>query len=206
MVAAGLVPSLARPGGNATGLSLLSSDLDGKRLDLLVEVMPGARRMAALADPATTSPQHLQMLIEAARAHGIELLIVEAKRPDEIAVSIEMAKRSDVAALNLLSSAMLYVNQQVVLKSAATLGLPTIYPWPEASDAGGLIAYGWRIVQIYRDIFARQAVKLLRGAKPADLPVEQPTTFELAVNLKTAKTLGLTIPEAFLLRADSVIE
>jgi putative tryptophan/tyrosine transport system substrate-binding protein len=149
MVAAGLVRSLSNPIGNTTGFSLLAGDLDGKRLDLLAEMVPGVRRMAALADAASAPPQHLQMLTEAARSRGIELLIFKTTRLEEIPVAIDAAKKSDAAALNVLSSAMLYVNRPVILRSVATLGLPTIYPWPEASEAGGLIAYGSRIVQIY---------------------------------------------------------
>jgi putative tryptophan/tyrosine transport system substrate-binding protein len=206
MVAAGLVRSLSNPIGNTTGFSLLAGDLDGKRLDLLAEIVPGVRRMAALADAASAPPQHLQMLTEAARSRGIELLILKTTRLEEIPAAIDAAKKSDAAALNVLSSAMLYVNRPVILRSVATLGLPTIYPWPEASEAGGLIAYGSRIVQIYRDILARLAIKLLRGAKPSELPVEQPTVFEMVVNLKAAKALGLTPPESFLTRADKVIE
>ena len=206
MVAAGLVRSLSNPIGNTTGFSLLAGDLDGKRLDLLAEIVPGVRRMAALADAASAPPQHLQMLTEAARSRGIELLILKTTRLEEIPAAIDAAKKSDAAALNVLSSAMLYVNRPVILRSVATLGLPTIYPWPEASEAGGLIAYGSRIVQIYRDILARLAIKLLRGAKPSELPVEQPTVFEMVVNLEAAKALGLTPPESFLTRADKVIE
>jgi putative tryptophan/tyrosine transport system substrate-binding protein len=206
MVAAGLVRSLANPGGNTTGFSLLGSDLDGKRLDILMEVVPKARRVAVLTDGSSSSPQHLQMLEEAARAHGVEFSILQATRPDEIAAAIDTGKNSGVTALNVLGSAPLYVNRHLVLRSVATLGLPAIFPWPEASEEGGLIAYGPRLVQIYRDIWARQAIKLLRGAKPNDLPVEQPTIFELVVNVKTAKALGLTISESVLVRADKVIE
>jgi putative tryptophan/tyrosine transport system substrate-binding protein len=206
MVAAGLVRSLSNPIGNTTGFSLLAGDLDGKRLDLLAEMVPRVRRMAALADAASSPPQHLQMLTEAARSRGIELLIFKTTRLEEIPVAIDAAKKSDAAALNVLSSAMLYVNRPVILRSVATLGLPTIYPWPEACEAGGLIAYGPPIVQIYRDILARLAIKLLRGAKPSELPVEQPTVFELVVNVKAAKALDLTPSESFLARADEVIE
>ena len=206
MVAAGLVRSLANPGGNTTGFSLLGSDLDGKRLDILMEVVPKARRVAVLTDGSSSSPQHLQMLEETARARGVEFSILQATRPEEIAIAIEMGKNSGVTALNVLGSAPLYVNRHLVLRSVATLGLPTIFPWPEASEEGGLMAYGPRLVQIYRDIWARQAIKLLRGAKPSELPIEQPTIFELIVNVKTAKALGLTISESFLTQADKVIE
>ena len=128
--------------------------------------------------------------------------MLQAKRPDEIANLIEKAKNSGVAALNILSSALLYVNRQIILTSVERQRIPAIYPWPEASEEGGLVAYGARILQMYRDILARQAVKLLRGTKRSELPVEQPTFFELVVNLKAAKALGLKPSEFFLARAD----
>lgn len=207
MVAAGLVRSLANPGGNTTGFSALASDLDGKRLELLSELAPAAHEVAVLTDPnSISSPKHLAMLEQAARTRGVELLMLQAKRPDEIESLIEQAKNSGVAGLNVLSSALLYVNRQVVLTSVERLRLPAIYPWPEASEEGGLIAYGARILQMYRDILARQAVKLLRGANPSELPVEQPTKFELVINLKTADAIGVTVPATLVARADKVIE
>jgi putative ABC transport system substrate-binding protein len=207
MVAAGLVRSLANPGSNTTGFSALASDLDGKRLELPSELAPGAHKVAALTDPnSVATPQHLAMLEQAARTRGVELSMLQAKRADEITSLIEQAKTSGVAGLNILSSPLLYVNRQVVLTSVERVRLPAIYPWPEASEEGGLIAYGVRILQMYRDILARQAVKLLRGTKPSELPVEQPTKFELVINLKTANAMGVTVPPALLARADKVIE
>jgi putative tryptophan/tyrosine transport system substrate-binding protein len=121
-------------------------------------------------------------------------------------VQINAAKSSGAAALNVLASALLSNNRQFIVPRVAALALPSIYQWPTVAEEGGLIGYGPRLERIYGDIISRQLVKLLRGVKPADIPVEQPTKFELVVNLKTAKALGLTIPEALLLRADEVIE
>jgi putative ABC transport system substrate-binding protein len=206
MVGSGFVASLAQPGGNTTGISILSSDLDGKRQEILMEVVPGARHYAALADVNSSSPQRFRTLQDQVRARRAELSIYRVAKTEEIAGAIDAAKRSGAAALNVLASALLFNNRQMILPRVAALGLPTIYQWPEMVEEGGLIGYGPRVERIWGSIFARQLVKLLRGAKPADMPVEQPTTFELAVNLKTAKALGLTIPESFLLRADEAIE
>ena len=206
MVRSGFVASLAKPGGNTTGVSILTSELNSKRQEILLEVVPGVRRMATLADPNSSLPQQLQALQDAGRAHGVEVLIYRVTKAEEIANAIDAAKSSGATALNVLASAFLWNNRQIILPRVAALGLATIYQFPAAAEEGGFIAYGSRLDKIYRDIWARQLVKLLRGAKPADIPVEQPTDFELVVNLKTAEALGLTIPEAFLLRADKVIE
>jgi putative ABC transport system substrate-binding protein len=206
MVGSGLVRSLARPDGNATGVSILATELDGKRQEILIEALPGIHRMAALADSNTTAPPQLQELQVAARARGVELSIHPIAKPEEIVSAIDKAKASGATALNVLASPFLFANRQVILTRAAALGLPAIYQWPEVAEQGGFIGYGPRIVQIFRDLMSRQLVKLLRGTKPADLPIEQPTKFELVINLKTAKALGLTIAETFLQRADKVIE
>jgi putative tryptophan/tyrosine transport system substrate-binding protein len=206
MVRSGFVASLAKPGGNTTGVSILTSELNGKRQEILLEVLPGSRHLAALADANSSPPQQLQALQDAARARGVELLTYQVRKAEEIANVIDAAKSSGAAALNVLASALLWNSRQIILPRVAALGLPTIYQFPAAAEEGGFIAYGPRLDQIYRDIWARQLVKLLRGAKPADIPVEQPTKFELVVNLKTAAALGLTIPESFLSRADKVIE
>jgi putative tryptophan/tyrosine transport system substrate-binding protein len=206
MVRSGFVASLAKPGGNTTGVSILTSELNGKRQEILLEVVPGVRRMAVLADTSSFSPEQLQALHDAAHAHGVELLIYQVTKAEEIADAIDASKNSGATALNVLASAFLWNNRQIILPRVATLGLPAMYQFPAAAEEGGFIAYGTGLDQIYRNIWARQLVKLLRGAKPADIPVEQPTKFELVVNLKTAAALGLTIPESFLLRADKVIE
>jgi putative tryptophan/tyrosine transport system substrate-binding protein len=162
--------------------------------------------MATLADANSSSAQQLQALHDAAHAHGVELLIYQVTKAEEITDAIDAAKKSGATALNVLASAFLWNNRQIILPRVAALGLPAIYQFPTAAEEGGFIAYGTGLDQIYRNIWARQLVKLLRGAKPADIPVEQPTKFELVVNLKTAAALGLTIPESFLPRADKVIE
>jgi putative tryptophan/tyrosine transport system substrate-binding protein len=206
MVGSGLVRSLARPGGNTTGISILATELDGKRQEILTEAVPGLRRMAALADSNITTPPRLKALRDAARARGVELSIHQIARPEEIPAAIDAAKASGAAALNVLASPILGSNRPIILQRVAALRLPAMYQWPEAARQGGFVAYGPRLVETFRELLTPLLVKLLRGATPADLPVEQPTKFELAINLKTAKALGLTIPESFLVRADEVIE
>ena len=207
MVGEGLVRSLAHPGGDATGVSILATELDGKRQEILIELFPGVRRIAALADSRTAVPKKLQALQDAARARSVELVIHTVGTPEEIAPAIDAAKASGAAGLNVLASPLFFVpNQRIIFERTAALALPATYQWPEQAREGGLVGYGPSIVQIYRQQVSRLLVELLRGTKPADLPVEQPTTFELVVNLTTAKAIGLTIPESFLARADEVIE
>jgi ABC-type uncharacterized transport system substrate-binding protein len=205
MVAAGFAASLARPGGNITGISLMSPDLDGKRQDILIEAVPGARRIAALADSNAATLRHLQALEDAARAHGKELLVVRAGKAEEVVLAMNDANTRGAGALNVLSSPLLFLNRRVIIERAAELRLPAVYQWPETAEEGGLLGYGPRFVDVFRQR-ARMVAKLLRGAKPADLPVEQPTTFELVINLKTAKAIGHEIPAGLVLRADRVIE
>ena len=200
-----LVKSLARPEGNTTGISMFSTELAGKRQEILIEAVPGLRRMAAIADTITALPQ-LQALQDAARAHNVELSIYRVAGPEEIAVAINEAKAWGAAALNVLESPIFFGNRQIVMQSVAASRLPAIYFFAEMAQDGGLIAYGPRLRQIFGELVTRQLVKLLRGTKPADIPVEQPTKVELVINLKTAKALGLTIPESLLARADEVIE
>jgi putative tryptophan/tyrosine transport system substrate-binding protein len=206
MVGSGLVSSLARPDSNLTGFSILSNELDSKRQEILIDAVPGLQRMAALADANATTAPRLSALQEAVRAHNVELSLHRVKGPEEIVPAIDAAKASGAAALNVLASPVLYNNRAMVMQRAAELHLPAIYQFPEIAAEGGLAAYGPRILTLYRDAVALKLVKLLRGAKPADLPVEQPTKFELAINLKTADALGLTIPPTLLARADEVIE
>jgi putative ABC transport system substrate-binding protein len=206
MVGSGFVVSLAKPGGNITGVSILTTELDGKRQEILIEASTGIRRMAALADPNSTSPPKLQALQDSAHARGVELSIHRASKPEEIASAIDAAKNSGAEALNVLASAFLFNTRQIILPHVAALRLPAIYQWPEITEEGGLMGYGPHLVQIYGEIWSRQLAQLLRGTKPADIPIEQPTKFDLAVNLKTAKSLSLTFSESFLQRADNVIE
>ena len=203
MVGAGFVRSLARPGGNVTGVSL-TFEVDGKRQDLLMEAMPEARRFAFLTDP-TFPPAQLSALQNATRARGVDVAVFTAGAPEQIAPAMDQAKAWGANALNVLSAPLFSIHRQIVIERTAALGLPAIYIWPEMAEEGGLIGYGPRLTPIYRQL-ARLVVKVLRGVKPEDIPVEEPAKFDLVVNLKTAKALGLTIPESFLTRADKVIE
>jgi putative ABC transport system substrate-binding protein len=205
MVGSGLVPSLARPGGNLTGLSFLATELDGKRLEILMELVPACRHMASLADPAITGQSRLDALQSAAASRGVELSIYPARGADEIALAVDAAQAAGATALNVLASPILNTNRRIILDRTAALRLPAMYQWPETAEEGGLAAYGPRFRDMLRQL-ARQVVKVLRGAKPADIPVEQPDKFELVINLRTAKAIGLEVPTTLLDRADQVIE
>jgi putative tryptophan/tyrosine transport system substrate-binding protein len=206
MVGEGLVDSLARPNGNTTGISILATELDGKRQEILIEAVPGLRRMAALADSTNSVVAKLDELREAARARNIELSIYRVAKGEEIAAAIDAAKTSGAAALNVLASPILDVNHQLIMDRAAVLRLPAMFQWPEVGEEGGFCAYGPRFIDVLRDLQARQLVQLLRGVKLANIPVEQPTKFELVINLKTANKLGVTVPAILVARADKVIE
>ena len=201
MVAAGFAASLARPGGNITGISLMSPDLEGKR-----QAVPGAHRIAVLADSNVATLEHLRALETSARsAHGKELLVVRATSANEVASAMNDASTQGATALNVLSSPMLHLSRRAIIERAAQLRLPAIYQWPETADEGGLLGYGPSFIEVFRQR-ARMVVKVLRGAKPADLPIEQPSTFKLSINLKTAKSMNHAIPGSLLLRADKLIE
>src|ERR1700730_9809055 len=205
MLASGLVPSLSQPGGNLTGISILATELDGKRQEILFELLPNYRRMAALADPGVGSPAHLESLRNAALQRGVELSVYKVRDAEEIASAIEAARAGGAEALNVLASPLLHSNRRLIFERSVATRLPAIYQWAEAAEEGGLTSYGPRFAGVYR-LFARQLIKLLRGAKPAAIPVEQPTNFELVVNLKTGKALAVTVPPSILARADEVIE
>jgi ABC-type uncharacterized transport system substrate-binding protein len=206
MVGSGFVASLAEPKGNTTGVSLLSTELNGKRQEILIEALPAIKQMAILADTASISPRQLQILQEAGRGRGVEFSIHGVSKREEIEGAINAAKDAGAGALNVLASTTLFNNREIILARTAALHLPAIYQWPDTAEEGGLIGYGPQLVQIYHDIMAHQLVKLLRGVKPADIPVEQPSKFQMWINLKVAKADGLTIPESLSLRADKVIE
>jgi putative ABC transport system substrate-binding protein len=205
MVASGLVASLARPGGNTTGVSILTTELDEKRQELLIELVPGARRIAALFDPGSKSETQIREMVDAARARGFELLTYRVTSTAEIVSAIDAAQAAGAQALNAMASVVINANRQVIIDRAAALRLPAIYQFPESIEQGGFAAYGPRIEQIFRQL-AVTVARIFRGERPQDLPVQQPTTFELVINLRTAKALGLTIPETLLIRADKVIE
>jgi putative ABC transport system substrate-binding protein len=162
MVAGGFVASLARPGGNITGISLMSPDLDGKRQDILIEAAPSARRIAVLADSNVATLEHLKFLDESARKHGKDLLVVRAANANELVPAMNNASTQGAAALNVLSSPMLHLNRRVIIDRATELRLPSIYQWPETADEGGLLGYGPSFVEIFRER-ARMVAKVLRG-------------------------------------------
>jgi putative tryptophan/tyrosine transport system substrate-binding protein len=205
MVRAGLVVSLARPGGNTTGISLLSPELDGKRQDTLIEAVPGLRKMATLADSTVTPQRHLDALQDAARRRGIDMSLFGVAKREEVLPAIEAAKASGAEALNLLATPLFTVNSRPFLDRIVALRVPAMHQWPELAEDGGLMGYGPRFIQTFRQR-ARMVARILRGARPADIPVEQPTHFELVINLKTAKAIGLEVPAGLVLRADKVVE
>jgi putative tryptophan/tyrosine transport system substrate-binding protein len=203
MVGSGLVASLARPGGNTTGVSILAPELNVKRLELLHEFVPQARRIAVLADPSTIST-HAQ-LTSAARDLGVELVLFEVQNPAQIGGPLDAIAAAKVEAVNVLASPQLYGARYLIIERLRNARLPAIYQFPEAAEEGGLLSYGPRLLLCFRHVVSL-VDKVLRGAKPADLPIEQPTKFELVVNLKTASAIDMTIPATLLLRADEVID
>jgi putative ABC transport system substrate-binding protein len=205
-VATGLVASLARPGGNVTGLTFMSSGLSAKRLELLKEAVPRVSRVLVLSyliDPI--APPQVQELEQAARALGVTLLVQNIRTADDIPVAFDAGVRSGADGLVTTSESILVVQRKRVVELAGHYRLPAVYPFRAMVEAGGLMAYD----SFTPDLVGRAATyvdRILKGAKPADLPIEQPTKIELFINLKTAKALGLTIPQPLLLRADQLVE
>jgi putative ABC transport system substrate-binding protein len=205
-VGSGLVTSLARPGGTVTGLSLLSTELAGKQLELLREAVSGVARVTVLWNP--TSQTHARMLGEAeaaARALGLRFHRLPARGPEEYEGAFLAMRRERADAVLVLGDPIFWYHRTRLAALAAKQRLPAMFGQREHAEAGGLISYGANLRDNYRRA-ATYVDKILKGAKPADLPVEQPTKFELVINLKTAKALGLTIPPSLLLRADEIIE
>jgi putative tryptophan/tyrosine transport system substrate-binding protein len=205
----GLVASLTRPGGNITGLTTLATGLVAKRLELLKAVVSGSTRMAVLWQPGVFGERTMRDMVEetqvAGRTLGLQVRFVEARRPDDFEQAFSAMREARVGGLLVFPSPMLFEEHRSMVAHAAKSRLPAVYPWREAAGAGGLMSYSTNFPDMYRRA-ATYVDKILRGARPADLPVEQPTKFELVINLKTAKALGLTIPPSLLQRADQVIE
>jgi putative tryptophan/tyrosine transport system substrate-binding protein len=205
-VGTGLVQSLARPGGNVTGLTGFGSDLSGKRLEILKEIAPRVRRIAVIWNPDVADKVlELKLMQEPARTMGLELRSIEVRAVADFPAAFESIARARPDGLITLGEPLTFGQRAAIIEFAQRERLPAMFNWREAVPAGALIAYGPNIVDLYR----RAGVyvdKILRGARPADLPVEQPTQFELAVNVKTARALGLTVPPSLLLRADQVVE
>jgi putative ABC transport system substrate-binding protein len=198
----GLVASFARPGGNLTGVSLLANELMPKRLELLSELVLLARVIALLVNPG---PPNTEDLEEAARAKGIQLRIQKAGTESEINTAFASFIQLHAGALLVGADLFFFSRREQLLALAARHALPAMYEWREFAAAGGLISYGASRTAAYRQV-GNYVGKILQGAKPADLPVEQPTKLELVINLKTAAALGLTIPQTIFARADEVIE
>jgi ABC-type uncharacterized transport system substrate-binding protein len=202
----GLVASLHRPGGNVTGPSLQTAELAGKRLQLLTEIVPGLGRVVVLSNPLNPSiAAAVEQTKTAAQTLGVEIHVVEVPGPDQFESAFAAVTRARAGALIVLPDPMLYGQHPRIVTFATASHLPVLFPEKEVVRAGGLIAYGPSIPASFRRA-AGYVDKILRGSKPADLPVEQPTTFELAVNLQTARAIGVTIPTSILVGADEVIE
>jgi putative ABC transport system substrate-binding protein len=204
-VGSGLVASLARPGGNVTGLSLLASlEISGKQLELLKEAIPKLTRVAVLADPASPPTAGLLKAAEqAARSLQVQLRVVEAQDPNELERAFSTIKKERAGALLVIAAPFTGSNPGIV-SFATSSRLPAMYPYTDSVDAGGLMSYGPNRADLFRRA-ATYVDKILKGTKPADLPVEQPMKFEFVINLKAAKQIGLTIPPNVLVRADKVI-
>jgi putative ABC transport system substrate-binding protein len=205
-VGSGLVPNLARPGGNVTGLSLMVPDLGGKRLELLKELLPRMSRVAVLWNAANPYPALVFKETErAAQTLGIEVQSLEVQEPNDFGHAFEAAERHQPDALIMVEDPLTIDFRKQIADFALTHRLPAMNGFRQFVDAGGLMAYGASLSDLLRRA-AGYVDKILRGAKPSDLPVEQPTKFELVINLKTAKALGIEIPPMLLARADEVIE
>lgn len=205
MMQEGHVKSLANRTGNITGVSILATELDSKRLELLMELLPSAKRLAVLADARLLKPPQIEKLQAATGARNVELTIVQVGKPDDIEPALESARAAGAEGINILGSPMLFSARRRMFAKTAALALPTLYQWPEGIEEGALVAYGPSYAETFRQ-WGRMIGKVLRGAQPSELPIEQPRTFELAINAKIAKSLGIPIPPSILARADKVIE
>jgi putative tryptophan/tyrosine transport system substrate-binding protein len=205
-VAGGLVASLARPGGNLTGVSFIPDELTAKRLEVLSELVPRAGVFALLVNPnSATAERVIRNVQEAARTKGLQLRVLKAGSESEIDTAFASLAQLNAGALVVAADPFLSTRRERLVALASRHAVPAIYAWREFAAAGGLISYGASLTSAYRQVGV-YAGRILKGAKPADLPVQQPTTFELVINLKTAKALSLTVPQPFLMRADEVIE
>jgi putative tryptophan/tyrosine transport system substrate-binding protein len=204
LLGSGLIGSLSRPGGNTTGISILAAELSAKRLELLQTIVPGLSRVAGLWDPST-GPSQVGTSENAARAMKLNLQILEVRRREDLDGAFRAARDGQLQALSIFSSPFLSSLYREIIDRAAQYRLPAIYQWREHAEAGGLMSYGASLPAMWEQEGALVA-KVLKGAKPSDLPVEQPSKFELIVNLKTAKALGLNVSNQMQMLADEVIE
>jgi len=204
VIGAGLVASLSRPERNITGLTIMSPELSAKRLEVLQEIVPRMSRVAALWDP-TTGASQVAVTERAAKSLNLNLQVLEVRRREDVVTAFRAARDDRADAINVFSSPFLASLFREIIVRSAEYKLPAIYQWKEHVEAGGLVSFGPSLAAMFRQT-ATIVVKILKGTKPADVPVEQPNKFELAVNARTAHALGLVIPPSILVRADDLIE
>jgi putative tryptophan/tyrosine transport system substrate-binding protein len=204
MVRTGLAASMARPGGNLTGVNALANELDVKRLGILHEAVPAAKRIGVLALPDRAFDT-LPELETAARQLDLELVVISIRRTDELAQGLDALQSARVHAVNVLASSVVVPLRSSIIEALNRARLPAIYHFPDLAEEGGFLGYGPRLELSYR-LVSRLVSNILRGARPEDLPIEQPDRFDLVVNLKTADALGITVPPALLVQANKVIE
>jgi ABC-type uncharacterized transport system substrate-binding protein len=205
LLASGLIASLARPGGNTTGVSMLNTELDAKRLEILKEIVPSGRRFGLMSDPATKVPAQLQAIADVAHALGVELQTVEIRVHADLAPAFASFRAGGAEAIHVLSSAMLFGSREELGRLSLTYKLPAICEWREMAEAGCVASYGTRLSEGYA-MLAALTDKMLKGARPGETPAQQPTRFELVINRKVARAIGIEIPQLLLARADEVIE
>jgi putative ABC transport system substrate-binding protein len=204
MVKTGLAASMARPGGNLTGVNVLTSELDVKRLGILHDAVPAAKRIGALALP-DRAYNTLPELEAAARQLGLELVVNTVRRTDELAQGFDALQSARVHAVNVLASSVVVPSRSSIIEALNQARLPAIYHFPDLAEQGGFLGYGPRL-QLSYQLVSRLVSNILRGARPEELPIEQPDKFDLVVNLKTADALGVTVPPTLLMQANKVIE
>lgn len=205
LVGSGLAASLAKPGSNMTGVSILATELDAKKIELLKELLPDARRFGVINDPATSGGERLRRIDQTARHLGIQIQTIDVHGPDDLEPTFKALRAGHAEGVNIVSSSLFTAMRQRLGELSLAARIPAICQWRNMVEAGCLASYGITTEELYL-LSADQVAKLLKGAKPADLPVQQPTKFELVLNLKSARTLGVVIPSALVLRADEVIE
>jgi putative ABC transport system substrate-binding protein len=205
LVGSGLAASLAKPGSNMTGVSILATELDAKKIELLKELLPDAKHFGVINDPATSGGERSKKIDQTARRLAIEIQTIDVHGPDDLEPAFKALRAGRAEGVNIVSSSMFTGLRRHLGELSLTAKIPAICQWRNMVEAGCLASYGITTEELY-SLSADQVAKLLKGAKPADLPVQQPTKFELVVSLKSANALGVVIPSSFLLRADEVIE
>ena len=205
LLASGLIASLAKPGGNTTGVSMLVAELDAKRLEILKETLPSGRRFALLSVPETKAPAQVQAIASVTTALGLDLQTVDVRGPTDLAPAFASFRAGGAEAINVVSSPILFASREELGRLSLTYKLPAICEWREMAEAGCVASYGYRLSEGYA-MLAALTDKMLKGAAPGETPAQQPTRFELVINRKVARAIGIEIPPSILARADEVIE